>query len=77
MGIKFPTLWKTLIIKFPPPQDGKGVKCLGYAGGGGMLKLWFDRYISSLLAAELVKIELKLIKTLLQTENEGRLGFEL
>ena len=46
MGIKFPTPWKTLIIKFPPPQDGKGVKCPGYARGGGMLKLRFDRYIS-------------------------------
>ena len=41
MGIKLPTPWKTLIIKFPPPQDSKGVKCPGYAqgGGGGMLKL--------------------------------------
>ena len=48
MGIKFPTPWKTLIIKFPPPRDGKGVKCPEYAlgaGGGGMLKLRFDRYI--------------------------------
>ena len=47
MGIKFPTPWKTLIIKFPPPRDGKGVKCPGCArwGGGGMLKLPFDRYI--------------------------------
>ena len=46
---KFPTPWKTLIIKFPPPRDGKSVKCPGYArgGGGGMLKLRFDRYISS------------------------------
>ena len=35
MGIKFPTPWKTLIIKFPPPRDGKGVKCPGYALGGG------------------------------------------
>ena len=35
MGIKFPTPWKTLIIKFPPPRDGKGVKCPGYARGGG------------------------------------------
>ena len=26
---------KTLIIKFPPPRDGKGVKCPGYARGGG------------------------------------------
>ena len=34
MGIKFPTPWKTLIIKFPPSRDGKGVKCLGYAVGG-------------------------------------------
>ena len=33
-GIKFPTPWKTLIIKFPPLQDGKGVKCPGYAPGG-------------------------------------------
>ena len=31
MGIKFPTPWKTLIIKFPPPQDGKCVM----PGGGG------------------------------------------
>ena len=51
MGIKFPTPWKTLIIKFPHPQDGKGVKCPGYARGGGgggegMLKLRFDQYIS-------------------------------
>ena len=42
---KFPTSWKTLIIKFPPPRDGKGVKCPGFARGGGMLKLRFDRYI--------------------------------
>ena len=42
--IKFPTPWKTLIIKFPPPRDGKGVKCPGFARGG-MLKLRFDRYI--------------------------------
>ena len=34
MGIKFPTPWNTLIIKFPPPRDGKSVKCPGYAGGG-------------------------------------------
>ena len=33
------------MIKFPPPRDGKGVKCPGYAWGGGMLKLRFDRYI--------------------------------
>ena len=31
---KFPTPWKTLIIKFPPPRDSKGVKCPGYARGG-------------------------------------------
>ena len=48
MGIKFPTHWKTLIIKFPPPRDDKGVKCPGYARGG-MLKLRFDRYIMSIL----------------------------
>ena len=35
MGIKFPTPWKTLIIKFPPPRNGKGVKFSGYAWGGG------------------------------------------
>ena len=35
MGIKFPTPWNTLIIKFPPPRDGKSVKCPGYARGGG------------------------------------------
>ena len=51
MGIKFPTPWKTLMIKFPPPRDGKGVKCPGYARGGGMLKLRFDRYIRSLFFA--------------------------
>ena len=34
MGIKFPTPWKTLIIKFPPPRHGKGVKCPGYARVG-------------------------------------------
>ena len=44
---KLPTPWKTLIIQFPPPREGKGVKCPGNAqGGGGMLKLRFDRYIS-------------------------------
>ena len=42
MGIKFPIPWKTLIIKFPPPQDGKCVM----PGGGGMLKLRFDRYLN-------------------------------
>ena len=39
MGIKFPTLWKTLIIKFPLPCD-RGMP------GGGMLKLRIDRYIT-------------------------------
>ena len=34
LRFKFPTPWKTLIIKFPPPRDGKSVKCLGYARGG-------------------------------------------
>ena len=31
--------------QFPPPRDGKGLKCPQYArrGGGGMLKLRFDR----------------------------------
>ena len=38
MEIKFPTSWKTLIIKFPPPRDGNGVKCQGCA-------LRFDGYI--------------------------------
>ena len=37
-----------LIIKFPPPRDGKGVKWLGYAWGrgrgGGRLKNRFDWY---------------------------------
>ena len=44
LWFKFPTPWKTVIIKFPAPQDGKGVKCLGYARGGvlGGLKLRFD-----------------------------------
>ena len=41
MGIKFPAPWKTLIIKFPPPQDGRGVKWPGYArGGGGHVEAW-------------------------------------
>ena len=64
MGIKFPTPWKTLIIKFPPPRDGKGVKCPGYArGGGGMLKLRFDRYISSTLLITTPTPTLSLVKT--------------
>ena len=46
-GSNSPPPWKTLIIKFPPPRDGKGVKCPGEwgGGGGGVLKLRFDRYI--------------------------------
>ena len=44
-GSNFPPPGKTLMIKFPPPWDGKDVKCPG-AGGGGMLKLRFDRYIT-------------------------------
>ena len=36
MGIKFPTPWKTLMIKFPPPRDGKA---------SANRKLRFDRYI--------------------------------
>ena len=35
LWFKFPTAWKTLIFKFPPPQDGKGVKCPECAGRGG------------------------------------------
>ena len=34
-GDQIPTPWKTLIIKFPPPRDSKGAKCLGYAQGRG------------------------------------------
>ena len=46
MGIKFPTPWKTLIIKFPPARDGKGVKCPGYARGGGrVVEASIDLYI--------------------------------
>ena len=46
-GVQIPHPWKTLIIKFPPPRDNKDVKCPGCApGGGGMLKLRFDRYIT-------------------------------
>ena len=33
--IRFPTPWKTLMIKFPPLRDGKDVKNPGYARGGG------------------------------------------
>ena len=44
--IKCPTTGKTKMIKFPPPRAGKGVKCPGYAQGGGMLKHQFDWYIT-------------------------------
>ena len=37
LWFKFPTPWKTLIIKFPLPREGKGVKFVGYAWGG---KYW-------------------------------------
>ena len=33
--IQIPHPLETLIIKFPPPRDDKGVKCLGYAWRGG------------------------------------------
>ena len=33
LRFKFPTPWRTLIIKFPPPRDDKGVKCPEYAQG--------------------------------------------
>ena len=45
MEIKFPTPWKTLIIKFPPPRDSP-CQMPGVCPGG-MLKLRFDRYITS------------------------------
>ena len=49
-GDQIPHPLKTLIIKFPPPRDGKGAKCLGYAWwGGGLLKLRFGRYIVSMV----------------------------
>ena len=37
---------KAKLIKFPPSRAGKDVKCPGYAGGGGIFKLRFDRYIT-------------------------------
>ena len=44
---QMPAPAKTKLIKFPPSRAGKDIKCPGYArgGGGGMFKLWFDRYI--------------------------------
>ena len=50
MGIKFPTPWKTLIIKFPPPPLTAKVSNARGMPGGGMLKLRFDRYIIGLEA---------------------------
>ena len=46
MGIKFPTPWKTPMIKFPTPRDGRGVKCPGYARGGGHVEasIWPIHY---------------------------------
>ena len=32
--------------QFPSPQEGKGVKCPMGGGGGGLLKLRFDRSIT-------------------------------
>ena len=52
MGVKFSTPRKTLIINFPSPRDGKGVKC----PEGGMLKLRFDRYISTKVKSVLTEI---------------------
>ena len=46
-GDQIPHPWKTLIIKFPPPPDGKGVKCLGNARGGGCC-----RYITGMFIME-------------------------
>ena len=47
MGIKFPTPWKTLIIKSPPPRDEKGVKCPGYARRGDVEALiWPTHYLA-------------------------------
>ena len=56
MGIKFPTPWKTLIIKFPPPRDGKGVKCPGYARGGHVeASIWPIHYACAFNQSELGK----------------------
>ena len=45
---QMPAPGKTKLTKFPPSRAGKDVKCPGFAGGGGMLKLRFDWYISSM-----------------------------
>ena len=41
---KCPIIGPFQVIRCPHPWAGKGVKCSGYPGG--MLKLWFDWYIS-------------------------------
>ena len=47
MGIKFTTPWKTLIIKSPPPQDEKGVKCVRYARRGDVeASIWPTHYLA-------------------------------
>ena len=66
MGIKFPTPWKTPIIKFPPPRDGKGVKCPGYARGGGHVEasIWPIHYLTLLMQANIKnRKKLQLIQT--------------
>ena len=56
MGIKFPTPWKTLIIKFPPPRDGKGVKCPGYARGGACWSFDLTGTLRGTRALEWIKL---------------------
>ena len=47
MGIKFPTPWKTLIIKSPPPREEKGVKFPGYAWRGDVeASIWPTHYLA-------------------------------
>ena len=48
---QMPAPGKTKLIKFPPSRAGKDVKCPGMPGGGGMLKLRFDWYITILKIA--------------------------
>ena len=45
---QMPAHGKTKLVKFPPSQAGKDVKCPGYTRGrgGGMFKLRFDRHIT-------------------------------
>ena len=47
MGIKFPTLWKTLVIKFPPPRDGKGACQMPGVCPGGCWSFDFDESLST------------------------------